>query len=750
MGASPMLSSPPGFEIERALGRDGGGPHLAWQKSLGRRVALRFAPAQLAADAGFRNRFLADAPLRKGLRHPGIARIYEAAAWESTLYWAVEYLAGGNLRQHLRRGFRLGRLMRFMRDIGDALDHAHGEGLLHLELKPENILFRPDGSVALSDFGLACALEGDRLPAGYAAWVGASGHPSPEQAAGRALDGRSDLYGLAAVCYEVLTGKAPGEAGAAASGEAPRLPEASSRLPTHLSALQPVMDRALAKNPQLRFASGAEFAAAFERAGGAGTLAEARLRCGAVTAQEIHAVGGGLLITAGRAERGERLSRRRRRRTRQALTAALLASVLGLGGYFVYAQPMLAVSWLARLGLGEDPLVQTAWADAQSLHRDPNQSLSAIAAGYRRVLALNAEHESAAQALAGLAAQWKESLVESLSQNDLAQAETKLREVRGAFPEDPGLEDLERRVADYKAADRLLVTTRALLRIHGTSDVPSATAAIQTYQEIMRLAPGHPVARQELAALAEHYAGLAGEAVTRGDVPGAIGFLERATAADEELPALASVRGEIQQAATAQAALDELLQQAGDYRAQGFLVSPQGGNAAELYNRVLATAPDNVIAQQGLEEVTSQLLSNAAQMLEEQALDKTRLLLDQASAAGIDANALLEVRARLQERAERIASVRSNLENAERRLREGFVTEPPEDNAVALLREVERLDPGNAQAAELLAQASARLAAAATEAHDAGLADEAKHYLELALTVNPDVPVWRELRASWE
>ena len=745
-----MRSSPPGFEIERALGRDGGGPHLAWHRSLGRQVALRLASAELAADAGFRNRFLADAPLRKGLRHPGIARIYEAAAWESTLYWAVEYLPGGNLRQHLRRGFRLAKLMRLMQDIGAALDHAHGEGLLHLELKPENILFRLDGSAALSDFGLACALEGDRLPGRYAAWVGASSHRSPEQAAGQALDGRSDLYGLASVCYEVLTGKAPGEAGAAASGEAPRLPEASSRLPGHLSALQPVMDRALARNPQLRFASGAEFAAAFERACGAGALPEAQLRCGAVTAQEIHAVGGALLITAGRAERGERLSRRRRRRFRQALTAMLLASALGLGGYFVYAQPMLAVSWLARLGLGEDPLVQTAWADAQSLHRDPNQSLSAVAAGYRRVLALNAGHESAAQALAGLAAQWKESLVESLSQNDLAQAETKLKEVQGAFPEDPGLGDLQRRVTDYKAADRLLATTEALLRTHGVSDVPAATAAIQTYQEIMRLAPGHPVARQELAALAEHYAGLAGEAVAQGDVQGAIGFLERATAADEELPALASVRGRIQRAATAQAALGELLQQAGSYRAQGFLVSPQGDNAAELYNRVLATAPDNVIAQQGLEEVTSQLLSNAAQMLEEEALDETRLLLDQASAAGIDANALLEVRARLQERAERIASVRSNLENAERRLEEGFVTEPPEYNAVALLREVERLDPGNAEAAELLAQASARLAAAATEAHDAGLEDEAMHYLELALTVNPDVPVWRQLRASWE
>ena len=749
MRANPMPPSLPGFAIGRPLGRDDGAlVYLARHGVLGRQVALKFAPEELAADAAFRQRFLAGAPARRRLRHPGIARIYAVAARASALYSAVEYLAGGNLRQRLQRGLRLATLAGLMQDIGAALDHAHGKGFLHLDLRPENILFRADGRAVLSDFSLVCAIEEDRLPARYAAAIGKPPYASPEQADGRVLDGRADLYGLAAVCYEILTGKAPSQADGAVSASAPP-PQLISRLPGQLSALQPIMDRALARNPEQRFPSGAAFADALEKASSAEALAELRFRCGVVTAQEIRAAGGGLLTAAGDAERSDRPSRRRRA-PRRAAAVLLLAVVLALAGYFVYSRPVLVATLLAEVGLGEDPLTQTAWADAQSLHQDPNQSLSAIVAGYRRVLTLDAEHESAAQALASLAAQWQESVVESLSQNDLAQAETKLIELGDAFPEDPSLQDLERKVANHKAADRLLATARALLRIRLPSDMPSATAAIQTYREVMRLAPGHPVARQELAALAEHYAELAGQAVERGDVPGAIGFLERATAADEQLPALASVRAEIQQAAATQAALEDLLQQAGAYRAQGFLVAPQGRNAAEFYHRVLSAAPNNVIAQQGLDEVTSQLLSHASQMLEEEALAEVQLLLDQASAAGVAPNALSEIRTQLEQKTARVASVGRNLKDAQALLAEGFVTEPPDYNAVALLREVERLDPGNAQAAALLGQASARLAAAATEAYDAGLEEEAKHYLELALTVTPDVPVWRELRASWE
>jgi tetratricopeptide (TPR) repeat protein len=575
---------------------------------------------------------------------------------------------------------------------------------------------------------------------------------SPEQAAGRELDGRSDLYSLGVVFYRMLTGDVPYKADSAVAIGIKHLQEPIPKLPNYLTVFQGVIDRVLAKKPEHRYQTGAELTVALEEIKSAAQLPNATLKTMAVTTQEIRAVGGALLTTVRDPSRSQRQQRRRKRQrlARQALAATVLVSAIGGVAYLVDNQPLWLTTTLARFDLAENPLVPTAWSDAQSLHQDPNQSLSAIVASYRRVLALDPEHAEAQQTIDGLAQQWKTSIEASLLANDLAQAQTKLDESVTAFPTDPALTDLERQLTNRKHAGDLLLSTQALLRSHGLSDVPSATAAIQAYHEVIRLAPEHPIAQAELTTLSEHYAGLAREAASRGDVQGAISFLERATAADDELPSLASVGDEIRQATTAQAAIAELVQRASEFRSLGLLVDPPGENAAELYHRVLATAPDNVIAQQGLNEVTSQLLSTAAKMLSDDDLDGVQTLVDRASAAGIDAAVLLEIKTQLDNTIATIATVDRNLTEAQSLLEQGFITEPESGNAVALLRDIERLDPGNAMAAELLAQAASRLADAAQEAYTVGLTDDAKYYLELALTVTPDALAWRELRESWD
>ena len=117
---------------------------------------------------------------------------------------------------------------------------------------------------------------------------------------------------------------------------------------------------------------------------------------------------------------------------------------------------------------------------------------------------------------------------------------------------------------------------------------------------------------------------------------------------------------------------------------------------------------------------------------------------------GLDQESVNRLKARLDGEVARRASVRENLDEAERLLDRGFITEPQERNAVALLRDVERLDPGNERAQALLARSAERLASVAREAYDVGLTRDARHSLELALTVTPDVAAWRELRAEWE
>ena len=724
---------------------------LAWQQGFGRRVVLKFADDERYAGAAWRSG-IAGLPGSSGrFRHHNIAEVYDTGTCGAALFLVIEYIAGGDLTQRLAAGIRLVEFVAVIRQIAAALDHAHDQGFVHLDVRPQNILFRDDGSPALTDFGNAWRIDQGQPPAGFAA---AAGHPefmSPEQVAGRPLDHRSDLYSLGAVVYKVLTGNAPQHQDSGAAVGAEPAQERASRLPTHLRLLQPIVDRALARNPRQRFQRGGDLAAALQEASREPELAGTTFKSNAVTVDEIQAVTGDLFSAPPDDARQERRVRRQRRAARRTATVILLVAATGMGGaYLINVQPLWFNTMLAEVGLAENPLMQTAWIDAQSLHQNPNQSLSAIVAGYRRVLALDANHRGAQDAIAGLAAQWRASVMESLSQNEIAPAETRLAEMIAAFPDEAALDDLQRQLADRRTAEALLASTQALLRSHGPSDVPSATAAIQAYHEIMRLAPGHPVAQQELNTLAEHYAGLARQAADLGDVQAAISFLERASAANGNLPVLAAVRSEIQQATTAQAAIEELLQQASGYRVQDLLVIPQGENAAELYNRVLATAPDNVLARQGLSEVTSQLLNQAVRMLENDDVAGVQSLIDHASAAGIDAQALLEIKTRLDDRLTALATVDGNLLEAAALLRQGYVTEPPELNAVSLLRDVERLDPGNERARALLAQAAARLVEVAEEAHAAGLSEEARQYLDLALTVTPDAPQWRILRESWE
>jgi tetratricopeptide (TPR) repeat protein len=349
-----------------------------------------------------------------------------------------------------------------------------------------------------------------------------------------------------------------------------------------------------------------------------------------------------------------------------------------------------------------------------------------------------------------MASQWKADVQNALKRGNLAQADTKLVESTLAFPDDPELRDLAQQITNRKHAKSLLASTQGLLRSHGLSDIPSATAAIQAYQEVLRLAPGDPVARQELDALAQHYARLADESVDAGKLDAAIEYLDRASAASRAVPALAAVRDKIQQATTAQGAITDMLQQASRYRADGALLNPPGKNAAELYHRVLAADPANQVAAQGLDEVVSQLVAQANTMLASGDLATVRGLVDRASAVGLDQQSVNRLKSRLDVEIARRDDVQRKLDQAANLLQRGFITEPAERNAVALLRDVERLDPSNGQARELLRRGAERLAQAAQDARAAGLSRDAQQYLELALTVAPDVAKWRDLRAQWE
>ncbi len=257
------------YEIERLLGQGGmGSVYLARDKTLDRPVAIKVIGGDVTTNAQLRERFLLEARTVAKMRHPNLVAVYSAGDADGLLYFVMEYVPGESLRDLLTREGKVekGRAERILHEMSLALDYAHANGIVHRDVKPENILLdRETGRAMLTDFGVARALEGDGRMTGTGLILGSPRYMSPEQASGETtLDGRSDLYSLALVGYEMFTGKPVVESGNIAGmlvkhlTETPKpLAEAAIDVPEGAAT---AIARALAKDRDQRWASGREMA----------------------------------------------------------------------------------------------------------------------------------------------------------------------------------------------------------------------------------------------------------------------------------------------------------------------------------------------------------------------------------------------------------------------------------------------------------------------------------------------------------
>lgn len=185
---------------------------LAEDVSLRRRVAVKVLQPGLAHDQSFLRRFRAEAQAAAALNHPHVLRVFDWGEDEHDgPYLVLEYLGGGSLREVLDRGCRLShsQAAQVGAQVARGLAYAHARGLVHRDVKPANLLFDEEGRVRVTDFGVARALAEAAWTEPVGAMVGTARYASPEQAEGRAVDGRSDMYSLALVLYESLTGEVP-------------------------------------------------------------------------------------------------------------------------------------------------------------------------------------------------------------------------------------------------------------------------------------------------------------------------------------------------------------------------------------------------------------------------------------------------------------------------------------------------------------------------------------------------------------
>ena len=261
------------YEIQRELGRGGMATvYLARDRKHSRSVAVKVLQPELAATLGA-ERFLREIELAAGLTHPHIVPVHDSGEAGGRLYYVMPYVEGESLRERLARDRRLpvDEAVRLAREVADALDYAHRRGIIHRDVKPENILLE-EGHAVVTDFGIARAVSaagGERLTQ-TGSPIGTPMYMSPEQAAGELdIDGRADIYSLGCVLFEALTGAPPFSGPTAWAILVRRLTESPPLLrsvdPAIPAAVEAAVARALAHDPADRFATAAGFSASLGR-----------------------------------------------------------------------------------------------------------------------------------------------------------------------------------------------------------------------------------------------------------------------------------------------------------------------------------------------------------------------------------------------------------------------------------------------------------------------------------------------------
>lgn len=271
------------YELLALIGKGGmARVYKSVQPALNRYVAVKLLHPSVAADEEFLIRFQREAQAAASLRHPHIVQIFDFGHQEEFYYMVMELIDGPTLRDELQRlkvldeTLPFGEAQRIVGEVAEALDYAHDRRVIHRDVKPANILLTPEGQAVLSDFGLAYIIESPRQT--ITGFVGTPEYMSPEQGQGLAVDGRTDVYSLGVVLYEMLTSQLPFTAetpmGIVMKHISEPLPSPRSVNPDISEGVEQVLLRATSKDPRDRYSRAGELSRALAEAFEAAAVVE--------------------------------------------------------------------------------------------------------------------------------------------------------------------------------------------------------------------------------------------------------------------------------------------------------------------------------------------------------------------------------------------------------------------------------------------------------------------------------------------
>lgn len=644
----------PGYQIERELGQGGMAiVYLAIQESLHRHVALKVIKPVLTTDEEFAQRFLREGRIIAQLSDAHIVTVYDIASHDNTYYLSMEYLPGGTLQQRIRDGLPLKEALSIARAIASALYYAHRRNIIHRDIKPQNILFRENGSPVLTDFGIAKTLGSSTIMTRTGLSIGTPRYMSPEQIRGQAVDARADLYSLGVLFYEMLTGNVPYTAEDSFALAMMHVTAPIPELPPALVRFQPLLSKLLEKNPDQRFQNGQEIIAALDAieaptglTGTQGTLvpvvdrANPTSRLGWKIGIPLAAALTGAVVAGGylflhqpvpqpvpppmvdlaaqrKTEADQLLARASQQQQAGALAESLAHVQQGL---------LLVPDHAALLALREQ--INRQIADADKTQRDSEQRQQAKLqaeqfleqaqrARQEGTLEMSLVHiEQGLQAMpdhAALLALKQDVLAQQAErqhQQEIARRQTEIAERRKAEAEQQKVETEQRR----RKADELLGQALGYQR-----DRAYEVSLLQIEQGLQQV-PDHP----RLLALREEVRKQLREAKTAP-------------------PAVPAVKPPSDDAAR----LAALLKECDAHLKANRLISGKGGNAANCYSEALKLDRGNGEALAGLDSVANRYADQVAAMSQRGDIKATRKALDRLARLNPSHSRLPELRERL-------------------------------------------------------------------------------------------------------
>ncbi len=768
----------PGYKILRQLGRGGMATvYLAMQESVQREVALKVMSPTLLADPDFAERFLREARIAAKLHHHHVVAIHDVSRSGDYNYIAMEYVGGEPLLPMDGTPRAPAFALKVVREIAMALHYAHSKGFVHRDVKPDNILLREDGSSALADFGIARASDSNTHVTRTGTVIGTPHYMSPEQARGRTLDGRADLYSLGIVLYELLVGRVPYHAEDSLAVGIMHITQPIPMLPEHFGALQSLLSRMLAKQPEDRFQNGQILADTIEQLefqiaqGSHPELAAPRDSTRRqLVDQTTRAVP--LTPTPGNLQRHRAepsigrmddiaASTRSRRATpaKRSSTGlwigAVVAIVLVVIGVFAYMSQNRLRSLLPRTELNSLLTRADKALTEGRLTGTQNDSAREL---YTAARGIDADNDQARQGLKTVGARLAERANTEIARGDLAAARTDIADATDVLGGGPDIDELRSRLRSAetggtKVSDLLDRAGKAL----AAGKLVGPGSAADLYNQVTQVDSANSIAFKGINDVAKALTQQARDAMANGDTDTAnqrINDLAQLNPNNSAIPelraAIANRRTDAPPPVDNGPSIAQLMTRAEAAQKAGTLTGNDG--AIALYQNVLRQNAKDGRARAALRKIAQTLIGQANTAMDIDNVAQADKLLAQAESASADSPELNPAKKRLHEMHEGIdidakqaqvspadqARLGPLLDDAERAMASGDLNHTPGDSAYDKYRAVLNIDGNNEKARAGLDRIPARAKELFEQALKNGTPGKARDYVEAVAQSDPN------------